>query len=480
MLKKKIQLILILWNLSLLLLVLIIAIFIFHSADFVYPTISPLIIISIIYFLFLCSLSIKNRALLFFSLPLCLITVPNAINDINIGYMMGPVWEFNTSSFSFFTHIDIFLWLSIIRYSEKIKNFLRNDIIIIAIVFFCIQIATNLINYINSDYLGSYLTGMYQVRYLFLLIMVTGIYRHDVHFKHLYFGVLFSSIILIVESLVTTYLVGSGSRLTSGNFGINVYGNFLAAIAIFLYMGEKILFINLFQKIIIFISIILIAIAILMTGTRGAIISFLISIILSFIFVKKNNSSFILQFSKKLLIASVAIIMVIQIIQYLNEFSSQEINNDSYVYSEESSSLRARYLMSEMSISMIEDNYLFGVGNSIWNRLKYEYNTPFSILLDPHNDYLNYIVSYGVLLGSCIIFFIYIYPLYITFTRNHFALKNIHPFSLFILTISISSISNSNTAKHQVFAFSILFCFILYQILQTKPEKNQSTTSSNL
>lgn len=486
MLKDKTQNILILWNLLLLLLIFLLAIIINQHNDFVYPALSYIIIVSIIYFLFLCTLSLKSSPLLFFCLPLCIITVPNAINDINIGYMMGPTWEVNRSSFSFFTHIDIFLWISIIRFSEKIRIFLPRYIIITAITFFFAQTIINLISYIDSDYFGSYLTGTYQTRYLFLLILLVGIYEHKNHFKHIYFGVLFASILLVIESLITTYLIGDWSRLTSGNFGVNVYGNLLAAIIVFLYLGEKLLSVNLLQKTVIFTFIILILIAVIATKTRGSLISILISTIFFYFIVAKNNNSFSLsKVIKNILMASVAIIMVTQLIQYLSSFSFQEIISDSYTYNEESTSLRSRHLMNEISFRIIEDNYLFGVGNSVWNRFKYEYNTPFSLLLDPHNDYLNYIVSYGVILGFGIIFFIYIYPLYKVFFAGYLnkkpseKLASLYPFSLFILTISISSVSNSNTAKHQVFALFILFCLIIYRILNTKLLSSRSTISFN-
>ena len=130
--------------------------------------------------------------------------------------------------------------------------------------------------------------------------------------------------------------------------------------------------------------------------------------------------------------------------------------SDGYIYDEDTSSLRTRVVLWDITAEMIKDNFLLGIGNGEWNYIKYDYGSPFDVLLDPHNDYLSYIVNYGVI-ALFIVFFFYVFPMYkVVFIKREGDV--FIAFVSFVIPLAISSFANANTLKHQVFA---LFGFIL-------------------
>lgn len=438
-------------------------IYLYSDDSFVVPELNVISAVSLIYFIFLCLAGLTVKRYYFFVFPFLILTVPNAVNDLLPNFLMGPVWERNSSAFAFFTHIDFYLFFGVFRFYKDVdvkKEFVALFVSVYFVIFFMMQI----LNKFDSDGIGPYLFGLYQFRYFLLLFLVVSFFNIQRDFKYFFWGICLAAIILVLESFVTTYIRGGGfgSRLGSGNFAVNVYGNLLAALTLFLYFGRKHVSANLYVKMFVYICMFTLVSAMIMTGTKGSLFSLLVAFVLLWRFSGiKSKSCFVLFYS----LGGLAILLCAYFLyQYVDHLISIDTFNDSYIYDTGTSSLHTRVVLWGMTIDMIKDHYLLGIGNGLWNYMKYDYGSPFDVLLDPHNDYLSYIVNYG-LSGLVVVFFFYMYPLYkIVFLKGKAGKRIISQsgsyivFVSFIIPFAISAFTNANTLKHQVFA---LFCFFL-------------------
>ena len=145
---------------------------------------------------------------------------------------------------------------------------------------------------------------------------------------------------------------------------------------------------------------------------------------------------------------------------------------------ESTASLFARMHLFKVSINMISENWLLGIGPGRWNFFKYDYDYQnigtllVDTLMDPHNDYLSYLSQYGLFIGSFMIFFVLIRPSlqFLKKPEDSFLYFGLIPF-----TLLISGLTNSNTLKHQIFATIMLVVLIMYQ----KVIKNDPIYSNN-
>lgn len=432
-------------------------------SGYVQRSISALTIISLIYFLILTTGALTNRKYLFFLLPLVAMTVPNTINDLFPSNIMGPTWETNSSDFAFFTHIDIFCLIVLCKYHRDInlKDIKIPLSLLAALIAYYIYHITSYLN--ESTIMGGFLIGLYQLRYFIYCVFLSSLFKENKYFKYFFWGVCLSAILLFVESLVTTTLRGGGliDRLGSGNFGTNVYGNFLAGLILFIGTGAKLMIQKRLHRLACYGLCIVLICALWLTGTRSALAAAITSQIIIFMMLSKGSKS------RKTLtyIAGVIALFVFSIFAYKYgaKLAATGVFSGDYSYDGDASSINTRLILWGITLKMIADNYFFGVGNMVWNFLKYDYESPFAVLLDPHSDYLNYLVSYGVFIGLGLIIYLYIYPLSrfskvrAFYYENNFSAKCFFVFLAFMLPILISSFSNSNTAKHQVF---FIFCFI--------------------
>lgn len=440
-----------------------IVIYLYHDDGFIVPEINAISTVSLVYFLFLCLIGLVTKRYYFFIFPFIVLTTPNAINDLFPNFLMGPVWERNSSAFSFFTHIDFYMIFGVLRFYKDV-NVKQKLVVSLVSVFFILFFLVQILIKFESGYIGPYLFGLYQFRYIMLIFLVVSFFNMQRDFKYFFWGICLAAVVLVIESLVTTYIRGGGvaSRLGSGNFAVNVYGNLLAALTVFLYFGRKYVPVNLHMKLFIYGCMFALVFAMFLTGTKGSLFSLMVSFVLLWRFSGiKNKAVFVLFYS---LGGLVILFSVYSLYLYVDYLVAINVFNDSYIYDEGTSSLHTRVVLWGVTMDMIRDHYILGVGNGLWNYMKYDYGAPFDVLLDPHNDYLSYIVNYGIS-GFIIIFFFYIYPLYkVVFSKeradNHSAFQSSYyiAFVSFIIPFVISSFTNANTLKHQVFA---LFCFFL-------------------
>ena len=110
-------------------------IFSFESTLFDYPGFSPIGIISVLLFIGIIVLCTFYNNLFFFFIPFVTLAFPNIINDFFPSFMMGPLSENRVASFSFFTHIDLFLLFGIFLFKHEKPNELRGKGIFYLISF---------------------------------------------------------------------------------------------------------------------------------------------------------------------------------------------------------------------------------------------------------------------------------------------------------------------------------------------------------
>ena len=119
-------------------------------------------------------------------------------------------------------------------------------------------------------------------------------------------------------------------------------------------------------------------------------------------------------------------------------------------------SLAKRIEFEKAAYTIIKEHPFFGVGTGNWKQaFAHAYHQNKS-LLDPeeyasaHNQYLNYLVKFGIL-GFLWIMFAWIYPLFLTNRHRYY------PALILVLVVGISNFSDSNLEAHMGISFFIFF-----------------------
>lgn len=428
-------------------------------------------IASLTYFILLLLVSFKSIKAFWFIYPFVILTVPNAVNSVIPGLLLTHIGERGNASFAYVSHIDFYLisniLINIYRRKLCIKSSERGNT---QLLFLCTFLGVGLL--INSvyevlrdnDYIFI-LNGAFHYRYLFLTTVVAyqlKAPRVEVSFVN---GLMLAIPVLALEAFVSTYLGGANliGELKSGNFANNVFGNFLGLLFIFFFVLDKgMTFSPMFHRI----TVLLLLVLLIMTGVRGAMLSILIGLLAYFILIRITPLR-IFSYVITCFLALLALVVgldLLHLFDYLvvlfNSFEiilAQGYGASGVVVDENNSSLITRVAIWKSTVLMTIDNWLFGVGASQWNFLKESYGVPFKVLLDPHNDYLNFFCLYGVP-GLLFIYILYVKPSLYVLNSN---LKSrINPYQISLFTLAISSITNANNSKHQVFAIIITFIIL--------------------
>jgi len=456
-----------------------------NSSLFQYPGFSVLGALSVILFsivLIICSL---KKDLFFLFLPFVLLAFPNVINDFFPSFMMGPIIESRVASFSFITHIDLFLLYGLFFLKKSSKQIINQKEILkflflltLILFFFLLTIFFTS----SEDLLFLFATGNYQIRYI--LIFILYMLRIDLekkHFQYVIYGFSFSLWFLLVESSFFSLKTGR-DHLISGSLAANVFANITAAITLFfVFIKSKTFNLdNYFFQIIRFITIMVGFLIMIFNGTRMAMLSFFLSG-LSFYVLTSFKVKDIFQFISRLIGYSILFFIFVLIALQFDKFRSiisifNDLINLKFELNEDTASLFARLHMYKVSLNMILEEWFIGVGPGRWNFLKYEYGFQqmgtllTNTLLDPHSDYLSYISQYGIF-GLFMIGFILFKPSIQFFKnpQNYYSYFGIIPF-----TLLISGLTNSNTLKHQIFATVAMLLFLVIQ-KHKKPITNENS-----
>ena len=446
----------------------------FNSPLFQYPGFSVLGIISVVLFSLIIILCSIKRDLFFFFLPFITLAFPNVINDFLPSFMMGPIMESRVASFSYITHIDIFLIFGLYIFKDsQVQDIKSINLYTFLSFVFLVSIFTllTIILTTSNDLLSLFAIGNYQIRYVFLFILyLVQIKLNLSNFRYIIYGLSFSIFFLLLESSLFTLSTGR-DHLISGTLAANVFANITAAITLFFvfidpkqYKFNKIIF----QTLKIF-TILTGFIILILNGTRMAMLSFFLSGLVYYLITSLKVKN-IFQFFTRLVGYGFLFFILILIALQFDKFKSiitifSDLINLNIKLSEDTASLFARLHMYKVSLNMILEHWLVGIGPGRWNFLKYEFGFQkmgtllTNTLLDPHSDYLSYISQYGIF-GFIMIRIILIKPAirYVKNPKNFISFFGLIPF-----TLLISGLTNSNTLKHQVFATISMILFITYQ-----------------
>lgn len=119
-------------------------------------------------------------------------------------------------------------------------------------------------------------------------------------------------------------------------------------------------------------------------------------------------------------------------------------------------SLAKRIEFEKAAFTIVREHPFFGVGTGNWKQAFVDAYHKNQSRLDPeqygssHNQYLNYLVKFGVL-GFLWIMFAWVYPLFLT-NKHRF-----YPAVMLLLILGISNFSDSNLEAHMGISFFIFF-----------------------
>jgi len=437
---------------------------IFSIACFLLPhtfeEIRLITILAAIFFALACVYGSTSQARYWMVFPIILLVTPNAINELFPSIPMGNSTSYEIPTFSYLTHIDIYLLLGIARYSKKNTTF--STLALPLLIFSSYLITTYISQLPHISVMGGF-----QVRYLILCTILFSSSRPLEFLKQLKTGLLIGALCLITESLAFTLLKTDPSRLVSGNFGTNTLGHILAAVAAFTFFAAY----KPRSKAIIIAVLVATCIA---TGTRASIFALLLAVGGTILITNKNLHKGIIAFYALPLAAYLLISFTPQGRSLLTGLDSVILSSHSVeqaARTEITSSIITRLIVWQGTISIISDNLFFGVGPGVWSYLKESYNIPYESLLDPHNDALNLFSSYGIFATSLFIYFIYIKPL--TAAKKAVAFNPAtKPYIAIILTFIFAGASNTVIWKHQ----ATLLLLTATMILLTASRKHEQKT----
>ncbi len=471
-----------------------------YQSDILITPLTALSYISLLLFIIVCCFGVYANSLYFTFLIFVLLAFPAPVNDFFPGTRLGAFGESGNAVFPFFTHIDIYLVIGLIKAIVNNNRVSFRGSFLFVVVIFClfISIVTNFFDFKNNQEELLLVQGLFQFRYLIELYLLLSFYDINKYKNNILIGFVISILFLFVESLAYSYKTKS-DVLLSGSLANNVFASIVAAITLFLIFVKKRYSLSLLFKTNINVGIIVAIIMVIATGARMAVLSFFVTYFLvSFIESNKNRS-----FLKKTYWA-ISLILFVYIVSIaaahlpkrynpqtiidrisINKPSTNLTEFISIKPSWETNSLRTRLELYTTSINMFSKNPVCGIGVGRWNIQKNWYGFKEFLLIDSHNGYLSIISQYG-LLGLPFLFFIYFYPTFKIYQNSSKRVDYSFIFYLGLINlyISFSDLSNSGIFKHQIFALlafnSICFLQIDRFIEPNKSEQLQSSANTSL
>lgn len=411
----------------------------------------------------------QSLKLYVFLLPLAVLFTPDAVNAIFPGVYITAASDSTSVLFSIVTHVDIYLLLGYLRYGlgKKREGMPISNVAVIGVFLYTLMVPVQLFVYDRLPILA----GICQLRYAILILLIAERRDLSAYFKAFTAGTIASIFCITMEACVFTH-INHLDRLTSGNFGVNGLGHLMTALAFISYFGAK-AFSNKIYRAIGMIIAPAVAVGVMYaSGTRGAMVAGAITILILAVLNKRRIFTIPI-------IAIAALLAVTfwlpnsSMFQRLTSGVSQVVHAkfeaSNIDISDDTTSMVSRLTIWAGTLHMISDNLVIGVGPAVWNSLKGKYGVPYSVLLDPHDDYLSMIASYGVIFGFGLILLLYVRPIAIGFSRLKKSLwmtdYRLWACMSFLVSSAISSVSNANLAKHQIFAIAIVVVVLFYGVL---------------
>lgn len=425
------------------------------TSEYIKPSSATTISLAAIpYFLTLTLVALIREKWYWAIMPIVIMTTPNAINDLLPSFYMSKEGTVDTPSFSFITHIDAFLIFGLLRYGSTTRSIqIRSAGILVTAALLAGWVTFMLLLGIHSELLGATLTGLFQLRYFIMLMLLFMLASPHRHMSTILLSMLGATILVAIEAAAYTQFYGL-DRLTSGNFGTNPLGHLLAAMAVASLASGRLLDVR--MKIAFFLA----ATALIaFNETRFSFVAMLLGI------------GAMLYMSTESATKKIAALMVLtfltatftlftppgqSILAGLSSVMANLSDLNELPRTEESSSMITRLYMWVQTISMILDHWISGLGPGQWAFHKETYDIPFPGILDPHSDFLVYVVSYGFP-GLIFFFIIFILPLWRAYKARNIAMRttdhtgdSLIMLSSFVLTMLIAGLTNAVTWKHQI------------------------------
>ena len=411
---------------------------------------STISLVSLFYFLNLIIASSFSKTIWIKILPLVILTVPNAINDLIPAFYLDDVLKPSSPSFSIITHIDLYLLLGL-RYVKSNQTKHNCSVFKLKTVFLLtfLTLFSNAIGFMyhveNPYFLFFNLT---QLRYLLLISLLTPLLEthNGSDFRN---WLIISLFLVLLESIIFT-TVFQYTNLTSGNFGTNTLAILLSMLILWICLTSK------YPKIwSCTVAIFLVLLISILTDTRAAAAAVTLTfIVYGFLTSQRSSKIAIL-----LVIAPLIIIVVSKLggeiaggFSFLTRaFDTYENAGQSVEITENSSSIVTRLSMWFSAWNMLKE-YPLGTGYSGWHYLSDGYGVTFTMFIDPHNDYFFSLINFGVLASAVYFYVIYISPF------KKYSKSNMQYFLIPIIFVMFANLTNSNLYKHQFF---VLFLILL-------------------
>ncbi|WP_095601156.1 O-antigen ligase [Pseudomonas sp. PIC25] len=403
---------------------------------------------SLLWFVFLLVVGAISERLFWQFAPFAIFFTPNAVNDF---WPSSPMAAGEASPyFSYFTHIDIYLLMGVLAYCDFQQRRPKREVF----MFFTFLLIF-LVVFLGAIWRGEFwhvLQGSYQLRYLIYLLLLF-IYADPFKYEGDFSLSLKAVLILIFFEATVFSLVKSEQRLTSGNYGVNSLGHLMAAGTAFLVLQAG----GLSKKIGNYFLALVLILAVLATATRFSLVALFSAFSMIYILKRGKLSSFF--FGLSILIG-----MFVFFISFVPAGESmwegiltigQNVDDPSAIsVTPESSSMITRLRLWWATLEMIGDHPWLGIGPGVWAFLKVNYGVEFESILDPHQDLLSYLVSYGVVLGGVFFISVFILPIF-----KVGKLRGLYSGSLWgwvgiILVLLFAGATNAVTWKHQISALA--------------------------
>lgn len=384
--------------------------------------------------------------------PLVILATPNALNDFLPSYPMSN--ELGAPLFSFFTHLDFYFLWGVFLYCNFQKRVSLLALIVFSLfLFFAVFVFWGALW--RND-LEVAMVGGFQLRYvfwMFLLFFFAEPARYD---REVLTSLVISLFFIIVESFSFSFSKDL-DRLTSGNYGVNTLGHLMAAGAVCV-LGFKSSGLSFLGRCLIFCFLIFIVI---LTGTRFSLVALVGSLCVFWVIWKGNFwwifvALFFSCFAAFLFFCftPLGVSMWVGLKIVMADFSSPEY----ITITPESSSMVTRLNLWWASWSMLSDYPWLGVGPGGWAYSKEDFGIFYYGVLDPHQDLINYLVSYGFLGGGLFYVAIFIFPLLRALNKWPVS----YPWAGLLLVFLIAGLTNAVTWKHQVAALCYFSAFLIF------------------
>ncbi|MBU3057067.1 O-antigen ligase family protein [Pseudomonas indica] len=410
---------------------------------------------SLLWFVFLLVVGGVSERLFWQFAPFAIFFTPNAVNDF---WPSSPMATGEASPyFSYFTHIDIYLLMGVLAYCDFQRNRPKREVFML----FALLLAL-LIVFLAAIWRGDFwhvLQGGYQLRYLIYFLLLF-IYADPFKYEGEFSLSLKAVLILIVFEAIVFSLVKGEQRLTSGNYGVNSLGHLMAAGTAFLVLQVG----GFSKKIGNYFLALGLALAMVATATRFSLVALFSAFSMIYILKRGKFSSFV--FGLLILIGMFAFfVSFVPAGESMWEgllMIGQNVNDPSAIsVTPESSSMVTRLRLWWATLEMIGDHPWLGIGPGVWAFLKVSYGVEFESILDPHQDLLNYLVSYGVILGGALFISVFILPILKVGKSRRLYSGSLWGWVGIILVLLFSGATNAVTWKHQISALAYFSSFMV-------------------